>query len=351
MSKNPLPSTASAVTLSSEAAPLGEGIYRITLPLPFPTPNAVNCYLFEGDQGLTLLDCGIDGDDEIELLNRALAGFGFALTDLHRLVASHLHVDHMGMAKRIIVSTGCEWVMHSSTAAEVEHYNDWDHRRNELARLVEEGGAPHQAVTRFRREMTRPAWFSEAIAPTHPVENGQRIPLSPTRSLEVIFTPGHQANQVCLRDSRTGRLFSGDHVLPRISPFIPYTGEDQDHLGAYLASLDRIVGLDVHETYPGHGPIIEQGSARAHQILLHHQRRLDAMLEVLNERPRTPWQIMQSVFRPNLSFLEERLAFQETMAHLEHLRRTGRVQRTLADGGWRYEKWKVEGAGTSYLRL
>lgn len=331
------------MTLSSEAAPLGDGVYLIMLPLPFPTPTAVNCYLFEGDKGLTLLDCGIDGDDEIELLNRALAGFGFALTDLHRLIASHLHVDHMAMAKRIVELTGCEWVMHSSTGAEVGHYNDWDYRRNELANLVENGGAPHQAVVRFRRDMTRPVWFSEAIAPTHPVEDGHHIPLSPTRSLEVIFTPGHQANQVCLRDSRTGRLFSGDHVLPRISPFIPYTDEDHDHLGAYLASLDRVVGLDAHETYPGHGPTIERGSARAHQILLHHQRRLDAMLEVVTERPRTPWQVMNLVFRSNLSFLEERLAFQETMAHLEHLRRTGRVQRDLVDDKWWYQKWKVEG--------
>jgi glyoxylase-like metal-dependent hydrolase (beta-lactamase superfamily II) len=324
------------VTLASDAAPIGDGIYRITLPLPFPTPKAVNCYLFEGDRGLTLLDCGIDGDEEIELLNRDLAGFGFALADLHRLVASHLHVDHMGMAKRIIGSTGCEWVMHSSATAEVGHYNDWEYRRNELAHLVESGGAPHRAVARFQRKMTRPAWFSEAIAPTHPVEDGHLIPLSPTRNLEVIFTPGHQANQVCLRDSRTGRLFSGDHVLPRISPFIPYTGEEHDHLGAYLGSLDRIVELDATETYPGHGPNIERGSARAHQIRLHHHRRLDAMLEVLTERPQTPWHVMQSVFRPNLSFLEERLAFQETMAHLEHLRRTGRVRRTLVEGIWWY---------------
>jgi glyoxylase-like metal-dependent hydrolase (beta-lactamase superfamily II) len=330
------------VPLSFEAASLGDGVYRITLPLPFPTPTAVNCYLFEGAKGLTLLDCGIDGDGEIDLLNRALASFGFAIADLHRLVASHLHVDHMGLAKRIIESTGCEWVMHSSTRAEVRHYNNWDFRRDELARLVEMGGAPHQVAARFRRNMNRPAWFSEAIGPTHPVEDGHQIPLSTTRSLEVMFTPGHQANHLCLRDSRTGRLFSGDHVLPRISPFIPFTGEDHDHLGAYLASLDRIIALDARETYPGHGPMMERGSARAYQILLHHQRRLDAMVEVLTERPRTPWQVMQSIFRPNLSSLEERLAFQETMAHLEHLRRNRRVRRTSVDGCWWYEKPKAE---------
>ena len=333
----------SSTPLTSEAHRLGDGVYRITLPLPFPSPQAVNCYLFEGDRGLTLLDCGIDGDHEFELLSRALADFGFALADLHRLVASHLHVDHMGMAKRLVESTGCEWVMHTSTTAEVPHYNDWGPRRDELARLVDASGAPADAVARFSRGLLRPAWFAEAIAPTHPVDDGQQIPLSATRRLEVIYTPGHQANHLCLRDSRTRRLFSGDHVLPRISPFIPYTGEDQDHLGAYLDSLDRITKLDAQETFPGHGPIIERGSARAHQILLHHHRRLEAMLEILTEGARTPWQVMQSVFRPNLNSLEERLAFQETMSHLEHLRRTGRIERKLVEGRWWYEKGEVGG--------
>jgi glyoxylase-like metal-dependent hydrolase (beta-lactamase superfamily II) len=324
--------------LAAEAHPLGDGVFRIALPLPFPSPQAVNCYLFEGDRGATLLDCGIDGPEEFDLLNRALAGFGFAVSDLHRLVASHLHVDHMGMAKRIINSTGCEWVMHNSTKAEVPHYNDWTPRRDELAKLVEASGGPPDAIARFGRRFSRPAWFSEALAPTHPVEDGDRLPLGTGRHLEVIFTPGHQANHLCLRDSRTGRLFSGDHVLPRISPFIPYTGEGEDHLGAYLGSLDRIIRLEAGGTYPGHGPTIERGSARAHQILLHHQRRLETMLGILTEGARTPWDIMQAVFRSNLSPLEERLAFQETIAHLEHLRRKGRVERNLVDVRWHYRR-------------
>jgi glyoxylase-like metal-dependent hydrolase (beta-lactamase superfamily II) len=228
--------------------------------------------------------------------------------------------------------------MHTSAEDEIPHYNDWTPRRDELARLVEASGGPPDAIARFGRRFSRPAWFSEALEPTHPVEDGDRIPLGANRYLEVIFTPGHQANHLCLRDSRTGRLFSGDHVLPRISPFIPYTGAEPDPLGAYLASLERISGLEVRETFPGHGPMIERGSVRAHQILLHHQRRLDIMLGLLAEAPRTPWQVMRSVFRLNLSPLEERLAFQETVAHLEHLRVGNRLGRRVVDGLWWYQQ-------------
>jgi glyoxylase-like metal-dependent hydrolase (beta-lactamase superfamily II) len=319
-----------------ETQELGSGVYRITMPLPFPDPQSVNCYLFEGDTGLTLLDCGVDGSPEFDLLGSALRSFGFSIGDLHRLIASHLHVDHMGMAARIIAATGCDWMMHSSTGKEVAHYNDWGPRRDRLARVAEVGGAPAEAVARFRRATTRPDWFGTAVEPTRPVEDGDLIRLGPNWSLEVLYTPGHQANHLCLRDLRSGKLYSGDHILPRISPFIPYTGEESDHLSAYLASLQRIVKLDAEVTYPGHGPPIERGSVRAHQIELHHARRLGTMVQVLEEGPHTPWEVMGRVFRPNLDPLEERLAFQETMAHLEYLRNLGKVARAWIDDAWTY---------------
>ena len=332
MSTPPDPAPPAAVAHS-----LGDGIYRIALPLPFPTPQAVNCYLFEGDRGLTLLDCGIDGPEEFAMLNRALAGFGFAGSDLHRLVGSHLHVDHMGMAKRIISSTGCEWVMHRSTKAEVPHYNDWSPRRDDLARLVAASGAPPEAAARFGRGFTRPAWFSEALQPTHPVEDGDRIPLSGSRHLEVIFTPGHQANHLCLHDSRTENCSPAITCYPGSAPSFLTPVRARTIWERIWHSLDRIINLDVWETHPGHGPTIERGSARSHQILLHHQRRLETILGILIEGPRTPWDVMGAVFRSNLTSLEERLAFQETMAHLEHLRIAGRVEKDRLDGWWRYQ--------------
>ncbi len=229
------------------------------------------------------------------------------------------------MAKRIVERTGCEWVMHATTVDEIPHYNDWSKRTAQLARFAADAGAPAAALATSFSDLPRPAWFSEATRPSHPVEDGDRIPIGPDRHLSVLFTPGHQANHMCLVDSLTGRLFSGDHVLPRISPFIPFTGRRDDHLGTYLASLERIVALDPPVTHPAHGPTIARGAARARQILLHHERRLETVLEQLSDRPLTAWQVMEGVFRPHLNPLEQRLAFQETMAHLEHLVRRGEV--------------------------
>ncbi len=150
-----------------------------------------------------------------------------------------------------------------------------------------------------------------------------------------MHTPGHDAAHICLIDSLTGALFSGDHVLPRITPVVQYD-EDTDQLGTYLASLSAVERLDVGLTYPAHGQIMERGSLRARQIILHHERRLGAILQELRHGPTTAWTVMNSLFRPNLLVFERRLALSETLAHLEHLVAEEDATRFEEDGVWYY---------------
>jgi glyoxylase-like metal-dependent hydrolase (beta-lactamase superfamily II) len=156
--------------------------------------------------------------------------------------------------------------------------------------------------------------------PDQVVSDGDRIPLGETRWLDVLYTPGHESSHICLRDSLTGILFSGDHVLPRITPVIMVDDEGSDVLGQYLASLQRLIELEVGLTYPAHGGIVEHGARRAEQISLHHERRLSGMLDVVAIAPHTAWDVMLESYRPNLSSIEQRLALRETVSHLEHLR-------------------------------
>ena len=173
------------------------------------------------------------------------------------------------------------------------------------------------------------------MRPSHPVVDGERIRVGSGRYLEVIHTPGHDRTHICLLDNRTGYLFSGDHVLPRITPFIPYD-PDRDSLAEYLAGLELIEDLDPAVTLPGHGETIDRGRARARQIALHHEGRLGALSQVVKGRPATAWEMMTEVFRPDLDPFEKMLAFLETMSHLEYLVNRGRLRRSLDDGVWRY---------------
>ena len=174
--------------------------------------------------------------------------------------------------------------------------------------------------------MPRPEWAPAIQEPSELVADGDLIAVGDGRILEVLHTPGHEPAHACLVDSRTGILFSGDHVLPRITPVVMYDAAT-DRLGTYTTSLRRIEDLAIGLTYPAHGAIVERGSLRARQIILHHERRLGGITQELRHGPATAWEIMEAIFRPNLLPFEKRLAFSETMAHMSHLEHREEVTR------------------------
>lgn len=316
---------------------LGNGVHQIAVALPFATPPQVNCYVIEGSNGLTLIDAGVDDHTGRSALEAAIRLIGGHIESLSTIVGTHLHVDHIAGAGHLRRLTDAAVVMHSSTAAHLDDYNDWDIGRRFVADLAERNGATVDEVAELRQAWPRPEWAAIASAPDRVVDDLDTIDLGGGRHLEVLHTPGHHPTHICLRDSLTGRLFSGDHVLGRITPFVPYA-EDRDRLGNYLESLERIESLDAGLTYPAHGNLIDHGQARTRQIMLHHARRIGAMLEQTRNGSTTAWEIMRLTFRPDMDAFMVFLAFQETMAHLEHMTRIGRVQRTLIDGVWRYHQ-------------
>lgn len=323
--------------MTSPTKTLGQGIHRITLALPFASPRAINCYAIEGDDGVTVIDCGVDDEQRLAELGAALEStFGGSFT-LERFISTHMHPDHMGGARSFLAPHDAEFVMHESTKEHVDGYNDWNIRRSEVADLARSHGAPPDALAIMSSHWPRPSWAGTAVEPDHPVADGDHITIGRGRTLEVIHTPGHHPTHICLRDSLTGRLFSGDHILPRITPFIPHE-PDRDSLAEYLEALERLEQLDPGTTLPAHGDTVEEGGARARQIALHHERRLGAMIQVTKPDSATAWRVMSQVFRPNLSPEDTYLAFQETLAHLEYLVNRRKLTRTLDGGVWRYAR-------------
>lgn len=299
---------------------LGEGIHLVPAPLPFPTPAWVNCYAIEADDGIVLIDCGCDWEPGRAALESGLAAVGLAGAAIHTLIVSHLHPDHVGMAGRVVAEHGCRFVMHRRAAARMDRYNDTVGFVDRNRRIAEKHGAPPHSASALAGSKERPSFMPTLEPPDVLLDDGDRIDLGGGRHLDVLHTPGHEPAHICLRDSRTGVVFSGDHVLPRISPVIMYDEEHEDVLGDYLRSLRRLLEERIGLTYPAHGTIIERGSARVEQLILHHKRRLNRMLQVAEVSPVTAWEMVGKVFRPHLTPDEQRLALLETVSHLEHLR-------------------------------
>lgn len=304
---------------------LGNGIYQIPAPLPFKSPPFVNAYAIESGDGLLLLDCGTDWSEGRDALRDGFADLGLSEDAVHTLLVSHLHLDHVGMSPRLIDEWGCDFMMHEKAEALVDSYNDTPGFIRRLRSVGHRHGVPGSILDAIS-DWSRPDYMPEIYKPSLTVNDGDQIDLGGGRHLTVVYTPGHEPSHICLRDSRTGVLFSGDHVLPRISPVIMYDGVLDDPLGEYLNSLQKLIKMDIGLTFPAHGTIVDQGDERVRQILLHHDRRLLDMAELVRQADTTAWEVMVSSFRPNLDPLQMRLAFLETVSHLEHLRQSGRIQ-------------------------
>lgn len=314
-----------------EPRSLGDGIHLIPIPLPFPSPPWVNSYAIEGSDGLTLIDCGTDWDDGHRALHDGLDSVGLAGADITTLIVSHLHPDHVGMASRLVREHGCRFIMHRRAAVLVDRYNDTPRVIEHYRWLARSHGVPAGTVEEVANVGPRPAFMPIIDPPDVVVDDGDDIFLFPDRVLNVLYTPGHDPSHICLRDSRTRITFSGDHVLPRITPVIMYNGDDPDTLGDYLHSLAYLLDEEIGLTYPAHGTIIDRGDSRVRQIIAHHDRRLEEMKgRVANGS--TAWELVGSLFRPTLTSGQQRLALSETVSHLEHLRLQGRATTEERDG-------------------
>lgn len=310
---------------------LGNGIHMIPAPLPFKSPPWVNVYVIEAGDGLLMIDCGTDWEPGRRAITDGFTELGLSESSVHTLLVSHLHPDHVGMSARLVQQLGCRFVMHERAEKLVARYNDTPGYVRRLRGIASIHGVPDSVVA-ASVSIERPDYMPLIEPPDHLVDDGDAIDIGAGRALEVIHTPGHEPSHICVRDSLTGILFSGDHILPRISPVIMWDEDIGDPLADYMTSLRRLIAMGVGLTYPAHGNIIEKGDERALQILLHHDRRLGDMVDLVRSADATAWSVMLRSFRPNLDPVSARLAFLETVSHLEHLRLEGKLGSEPRDG-------------------
>jgi glyoxylase-like metal-dependent hydrolase (beta-lactamase superfamily II) len=330
------------------------GVFRLVLPLPFKGLERVNAYLLVDPAGCTLVDCGIFqpgltpefGWDELVASMRAC---DFEPADVARLVVTHPHVDHYGMAGRFVSETRAELVMHERSHNDLGAYRDPVGAAKRVGDLLEGFGVPREELSELTAFEDWRSYVSEVVEATTHVRGGETF-VCGGRSWSVVYTPGHSAAHICLYSESDGLLISGDHLLPTVTPHIDFAerGED-DALADYLESLEKVEALDPNLVLPGHGRPFDEGAARAAVIARHHDRRLGSILQVIRREARTVTEITDEVFGPELFDFQRRLAIGEAIAHLVYLRNRGEVQEVAREeGGRAYLKVRrrAEGEGS-----
>lgn len=280
-------------------------------------------YVIKSDP-VTMIDTGIATQKAFDAIVEGLQEHGLSVEDVKRVILTHKHIDHIGNAWRIQQQSGAEILIHEDELAAV---TDVDPHGERFAGLVSqrtsEWAVPQEALPK-PNPSRRPVWEIES-AQAQGITHGQRLSTS-DEELEVIHTPGHTMGSICLRFG--GLLFSGDHVLPGISPNVG--GGDmrnRDLLRHYLDSLRQIVEVagDVDWVLPGHGDPFEDLEARCDELIAHHDERLERVVKILEAGgERTVYEVACELFG-DMDDFHVVLGCAEAGSHLEHLEHAGRV--------------------------
>jgi len=306
------------------------GVFRLVLPLPFPGLDRVNAYLLHDDEGSLLVDCGMwdpNADDGgFAELGAAMRETGHGLKDIKALIITHAHIDHFGMAGRVVEATGCELWMHGGTRDQLEMYGNPDTLSEEMrAMLADHGASPDEIGELTAFEDWRP--FVRSLSGASRWLTDAESFDAGGRTWTVVHTPGHDAAHICLWSDQDRILISGDTLLGSVTPHIDFRRGDDNPLGDYLASLAKIEALEPALVLPGHGRPFNDGAERARVTARHHDRRLGAIVQVVRREPHTANEITDEIFGDTLLNFQKRLAFGEALAHLAYLRRNGEVER------------------------
>ncbi|THE66834.1 MBL fold metallo-hydrolase [Salinadaptatus halalkaliphilus] len=313
---------------------------RTRIPTPFSV-GSVNCYQLTGN-GVTVVDPGPATDEAYEVVADSLATDGYEIAEIDRILITHPHMDHFGQASRLVEASGADVVAHEHAvdrlADPIAHFKREQAYFRPFLRSM---GMPTDAVDTV---LELPEPYTEYQAPvtvTDPVADGDTVDAGVT--LECVSTPGHVPGSVSFLAAAEDAMFTGDHVLPDITPnplltVAPdATDERTRSLPAYIEALETVLELEATVGYGGHGEPMSDLHGRVRETIDHHEERKEHVAElVADAEPVTAYAIMKEMF-PELPATEMFSGMSEVIGHLDLLADEDRVRITERDGVDHYE--------------
>lgn len=310
-----------------EIVEVADGLLWARIALPFQLDH-VNVYLIEDGDGYAVVDTGI-GDAATMKAWEALADGPLKGRTLTRLIATHFHPDHIGLAGWLCERFGldlltsqtsyltCLNISLSPGALEAQPYRDF-YRRHGMSNEAAERVAT-QGHSYLRMVTPLPATFSRLVA-------GDSLTIG-RRRFDILTGDGHAAEQLMLYCADERIFLAADQVLARISPNIGVWAVDPsgDPLGLYLrslAALSRDIPADVL-VLPGHQLPFVGLRTRCEELTRHHHERCQRIVEAAREAPSSVADLVPVVFERPLDAHQMSFAFSEVHAHVNRLVRAG----------------------------
>ncbi len=304
-----------------------DNVIRISIPIPIPALKTVNSYLITNDDEMMIIDTGMPVRSSLGYLEEKMLEHGFKVKNIKRIIVTHLHIDHIGGSGYLQKVSGAPFSIHEKEAEFINRLINNSKKSIEVFRKVMyRSGVPKNITEEmmfFHPGISNQSVYSQ-INYNAVVKDYDTITIGDEK-LKVIGTPGHSIYNICIYNKDKKILFSGDHILPKITPNIRVPFNEDNPLGEYLASLDKVAKLKVEYYLPGHGEIQSNFRERILELKCHHYKRLLETLNIISDKPLSAYEISSKmnwdVKMPWEEFptTQKYFAIGETLAHIRYL--------------------------------
>lgn len=314
-------------------------IVPISLPTPFYI-GAVNVYLVKEDP-VTLIDTGPKTRDAIDALRAGLRANGLTTGDIRRLVLTHAHEDHCGLARSLRdEAQDAEVFVHGwetgHRAARLEH--------EENLRLLQRAGVPDDEIQSMRRLYEEVRQYADSLDEDHCREliDGDELEFD-TGGLRVVHTPGHTPGSCSFVREADRTVIAGDCVLKRITPNPVIAVDPIDpsrrfrSLAEYLVSLARVRSFAPTLVFGGHGDPVHDFEELFNRYLKLIRERQTTVIASIPKSGATAWEVSRTMF-PDADDVHRFLAVSEAVAHLDYAESEGKIAVEISDGQEVYRK-------------
>lgn len=314
-----------------EAVEVAEGVLWLRLPLPMALDH-VNVYALDEGDGWTVVDTGFDSPRGRDIWTALRAG-PLAGRPIRRVIGTHHHPDHIGLAGWLMAGDGAPlmmsriaWLMARMLTLDVQ-----DRPSDQALDFWRRAGMPADLLA--RRAGERPFNFADVVHPLPPgfqrlTEDGE-VRFG-QRRWRVAMGHGHAPCHATFWSLDDDLVIGGDQLLPSISPNLGVypTEPDADPVAEWLESCGRLAGLatPAQLVLPGHKLPFRGLPTRLRQLIDNHHAALDRLEQELRQAPRTAVGCFDILFRRRIGDGEFGLALVEAVAHINHLRLRDRIR-------------------------